>query len=148
MYERSAEVMKKTCLTCFLAISVNVSATDLVLLDCEMTTDKGEVFTFMELDWDKNAETADISYYDMNGNNKGSYTNVSVSSSAKTINFKSGVSLLTDQPTQFAEGQISRVDMAFTVGISTPLWRNNIGSNLMDLDGKCKKSDRQIEQAF
>ena len=140
--------MKKACLTCLLAVSVNVNAADLVLLDCELTTDDGAVFTFMELDWDKGAETADISYYDMNGNNKGSYTNVSVSSSAKTINFKSGVQLLANEPTQYAEGQISRVDMSFLVAVNTPFWRNNMSTNLMDIDGQCKLSDRKVEQAF
>lgn len=142
------DMIKKTCLTCFLAISVNVNATDLVLLDCELPTDNGAVFTFMELDWDKNSETADVSYYDKNGNSAGSYTNVIVSSSAKTINFKSGMSLLNNEPTQYAKGQISRVDMSFTLGISTPFWTNKMESNLMDLEGKCKKSDRQVEQAF
>ena len=102
----------------------------------------------MEFDWDKDAETADISYYDMNGKNRGSYTNVPVSSSAKTINFKSGMNLVDDQPTQFAEGQISRVDMSYVVGISTPFWRNNVGGNVLEVKGNCRKSDRKLEQAF
>ncbi|MDC0995057.1 hypothetical protein OAT01_04970 [Pseudomonadales bacterium] len=140
--------MKKVCVLLLLAFSVNLNASELVLLDCDITTNDGTGFTFMELDWDKDAETADISYYDMNGNNKGSYTNIPVSSSPKTINFKSGMNLLDDQPTQFAEGQISRVDMSFVVGVSTPLWRDNMGSNLLDVDGKCRKSDRKLEQAF
>ena len=129
-------------------ISLQSAGSDIVLLDCDIEAEKGDDFLFMELDWDKAAETADVSYFDNTGLKNGSYTTVPVTSSAKSINFKSGFAMLEDQPEQFIEVQVSRVDMSFNGGISTPLWRTTIGGNLLSVDGRCRKSERELEQAF
>lgn len=128
--------------------SLPTAGSDIVLLDCDMQAQKGDDFLFFELDWDKSAEAADVTYYDKTGSPKGAYTNVPVTSSAKSINFKSGIAIMEDQPEQFIEVQISRVDMSFSGGISTPLWRTSMGGNLFDVNGRCKKAERELEQAF
>ena len=53
-------------------------------------------------------------------------TNVPVTSSAKSINFKSGIAIMEGQPDQFIEVQVSRVDMSFSGELALrsgePLW--------------------------
>ena len=130
------------------SISLPTAGSDIVLLDCDMQAQKGDDFLFLELDWDKSAEAADVTYYDNTGGPAGTYTNVPVTSSAKSINFQSGIAVIKGQPDQFIEVQVNRVDMSFSGGISTPLWRTSMGGNLIDVNGRCRKAERQLEQAF
>tara|TARA_B100001059_G_C17728547_1_gene524863 strand:+ start:378 stop:776 length:399 start_codon:yes stop_codon:yes gene_type:complete len=121
-------------------ISLPTAGSDIALLDCYSDPDIGDDFLFMQLDWDKSAEAADVVFYDRTGMPKAAYTNVPVRSSAKTINFQSTFW----ESDQRIKIQVHRVTMGFAAGISY----NNTDVILVNVDGSCRIAERQLEQAF